>query len=183
MDLKRILICTTLLILIYSSLASSVSAQVSLTNTPTGQTYENDLYKIRVTIPSTWRLVTHPSKPEYLQLSAYSPTRFPVIMFIAGPHTENTTQNNTKSEKPASFTNGVFETKIEDKGETNISGHAAKWSLSFTTDHASIDTYSLIYFIPTEKQDYVVSMLGNRKNYEKDRKEFDDVIKTISLLP
>lgn len=181
--MRRILVRTFLLILIYTLTTSYVFAQASQTNTPAGDNYVNELYKIRFTIPSTWRLITHPCKPEYLSMSAYSPNYFPVIGFIAGPHKESTTQNKPNSEKLTSFTNGPFESKIEGKGEATISGYNAKWILSFTTDHASIDTYTLLYFIPTEKQDYVVTMLGNRKDYEKDRKEFDDIIKTINILP
>jgi hypothetical protein len=171
----------TLLCLIFILLITSVaSAQSQLTTTQTGQLYRNDAFKIEITFPISWNIKEHQGRPDYLTFSAYSPTHFPLISIISAPHQE-AKPANTVTNKPQK--NGNFDFKIEGQGDTIIAEKKAKWTLSSFTDHASFNTYTLMYFLITDNNDYVLTMQGNYTDYQTDRKVFDEIISTLNILP
>lgn len=174
--MRRTLLCLIFLLII----TSAVYAQPTITNTPTGQFYKNDAFKIDITFPNSWKIEEHQGRADYLTFSAYSPTYFPVIGIISGPH-EEAKQN--KAVTDTSQKNTKFEFKVEDEGSTTISGQRAKWNLNSFTDHASIHIYTLMYFIKTDHNDYVITMQGNYNDYKNNRIIFDEVINTLNILP
>lgn len=176
--LKRTFLCLVLILLI----SSTAFAQSILTNTPNGQLYQNDDFKIKITYPNSWEMEERQSKPGFFILSAHSSTYFPIIGIISGPHQE---VKPNKIAAPESRKNSKFEFKVEGQGETIIAGQKTKWVLSSFKDYeyAWLNTYTFMNFVRTDHHDYVITMQGNYNEYETDRKVFDEIISTLEIMP
>lgn len=157
----------------------SFIAQANLPTTELTQEYNNVDFNLRMSFPASWHMQSYTTKPNYLQFSVFSPSKFPAIGVIVGPHKQS---EPPKPTPPGTVTkNGQFEATILLQEEPVISGYKARMSAHRLTDYKSIDTYTILCLIQTPLNDYVITMQGNYSHFEDERKIFDDVIKTVQL--
>ena len=173
--MKRIILFLFCFLFTFSSIGH---AEPSLITTAAGQVYENKFNHIRMIFPINWCIFEN-TVNGFDQLTAYSRNHPSATILVSiGPHQvkEHAAPFLTKN------ISSLRDEKIEDQGETIISGQKAQWILISGTDLGS-KTYGLIYSIPTEKHDYIIVMSGNYNDCEEDRIIYDEFIRTLTIQP
>lgn len=144
--------------------------------------YENKEHHYRVDFPDNWKI--EKEKPRGKIIRAIAPNAAAEIVIRAFPVSKESQEFTPDQlakiilKKGQTVPTGML---IEDSGETAIAGHKAVWFLHSVTDGKPVE-YLLVYEVLGPVHTYQISMFGTKADYAQNRKQFEELLTSFTVI-